>query len=466
MQSCRPCHSGSAAQMRERWAQMSPGQVNCLTRFFYLSQCRKNHEEQKATWIRFREEGSRMGRSESTSSRSKDRQSWGLATPTVPRRGASWPREHGNSVLAQCRVGGIVWPSKDALRLCAGALHLGCNSPAMVPSGEMLPARPMGVEGTVGATMASSCAKRSGNNCAIDVLARTAPVAESPTTVARNLWLFCFQFGWLLWIGASRPFLNCASSFSSSVGLADARIGMTEACVPTLGDTRTFSDVIACLHEEAYLRIAYWVVRRMSRTFRDREITGQTSDCTCLDGALFFHYLSARQRRGLLDLMLLNMRRSENRGYYPSGQPVKLINDAQPLGIPHSQAETRSVSEKIKAKEDVDPPGEIQSRSIGCIDTQGACGPKNFQREKRKEGTFARGYDRTASYVGGKQARGRMVRAIRNESREEKDGPVKAAGRQNPKDRDIQIRKRENGNCDDGLRRKILSTRRHRIEAQ
>lgn len=77
-------------------------------------------------------------------------------------RGASWPREHGNSVLAQCRVGGIVWPSKDALRLCAGALYLGCNSPAMVSSGG-IPARPMGVEGTVGATMASSCAKRSEN---------------------------------------------------------------------------------------------------------------------------------------------------------------------------------------------------------------------------------------------------------------------------------------------------------------
>ncbi|KAH8979404.1 hypothetical protein EDB92DRAFT_1821043 [Lactarius akahatsu] len=223
---------GSPSIMRERWAQMSPGQVNCLTSFFYLSQYRKSHEEQKATWIRFREEGSRMGCSESTSSRSKDRQSWGLAaglcdairrsspnvtrtrratltnsicvklrrapaeasaesTPTVPRRGASWPREHGNSVLVQCRVGGIVWPSKDALRL-----------PAMVPSGEMLPARPMGVEGTVGATMASSGAKRSENksihtffmkrgaiidrsgvcvyasSCAIDVLART-PVADN-----------------------------------------------------------------------------------------------------------------------------------------------------------------------------------------------------------------------------------------------------------------------------------------------
>ncbi|KAH9015764.1 hypothetical protein EDB83DRAFT_2321284 [Lactarius deliciosus] len=304
------------------------------------------------------------------------------STPTVPRRGASWPREHGNSVLAQCRVGGIVWPSKDALRLCAGALHLGCNSPAMVPSGEMLPARPMGVEGTTSW--------------------RGPPL--SPTTVARNLWLFCFQFGWPLWIGASRPSLNCASSFSSSVGRADARIervtqkkkskrGMPKVIRAQSGHSGLIEDTYQSkmFHspetrtlfggfEAAFLHMWGTVGDRRGER---RRVNGHWSLPT---RKIWREYLV------MDDGLMMNVREP---WVDPSGQPVKLINDAQPLGIPHSQAETRSVSEKINAKEDVDPPGEIQSRSIGCIDTQGACGPKNFQREKRKEGAKRREHVRT-----------------------------------------------------------------------
>lgn len=41
---------------------------------------------------------------------------------------------------------------------------------------------------------------------------------------------------------------------------------------------------------------------------------------------------------------------------------------------------------KKNAKRDVDPPGQIESRPIGCIDTQGARGPTNFHGRKGKKG--------------------------------------------------------------------------------
>lgn len=126
--------------------------------------------------------------------------------------------------------------------------------------------------------------------------------------------------------------------------------------------------------------------------------------------------------KGIDDELMINVGQrytvgvmAENRGY-PSGQPVKLINNAQPLGIPHIQyPRGRSASDsrcheqnsriipnldgrslkdspgmyglgaarkKKHVKRSVDPPGQIKSRPIGCIDTTRARGATNFHGRK------------------------------------------------------------------------------------